>query len=161
MPSCLEVHCGVQRLQAPQGAALQHAAADTYVLCVRHTCRCLRLIDVDRDHRCRDVVSGSWLVSRMCKGLLREALRPEATAGKRLFGWAQVATHGLLNVVAAPHLAVSSTYRALDPNLPRPTGEKVCAESAPPGLKARGGLYFRSQNPKCALQKSMLTGQAS
>ncbi len=37
----------------------------------------------------------------------------------------QVPTHGLLNVVAAPQLAVSSTYRALDPGLPRPTGKQV------------------------------------
>jgi len=37
----------------------------------------------------------------------------------------QVPTHGLLNVVAAPQLAVSSTYRALDPGLQRPTRQKV------------------------------------
>ena len=37
----------------------------------------------------------------------------------------QVPTHGLLNVVAAPQLAVSSTYRALDPGLHRPTGKQV------------------------------------
>ena len=36
----------------------------------------------------------------------------------------QVPTQGLLNVVAAPQLAVSSTYRALDPGLPRPTGRQ-------------------------------------
>ena len=32
----------------------------------------------------------------------------------------QLPTHGLLNVIAAPHMAMASTYRALDPQLPRP-----------------------------------------
>ncbi len=37
----------------------------------------------------------------------------------------QVPTRGLLNVVAAPHLAVGSTYVALDPHLPRPRHDPV------------------------------------
>lgn len=41
----------------------------------------------------------------------------------------QLPTHGLLNVVAAPHLAVASTYRALEPQLPRPKRDPVRASS--------------------------------
>lgn len=40
-------------------------------------------------------------------------------------------TWGLLNVVAAPHLAVASTYMALTPKLPRPQRDPVCVFTSP------------------------------
>lgn len=43
----------------------------------------------------------------------------------------QVPTRGLLNVVAAPHLAVASTYTALTPKLPRPQRDQVCVFTSP------------------------------